>query len=70
MRPIATVPMAISDMVRIRAVLRPFLSPIQPMTIPPMGRAMKPRPKAAKVSSSAATSFPGAKKFFAMIVAR
>jgi hypothetical protein len=66
----ATVPTAISTIVRMRAVRRPFLSPIQPIAMAPKGRARNPIPKAAKLSSKAATLLPGAKKLAATIVAK
>ena len=67
--PIRTVPAAIRKMVSISAALRPCVSPMRPITMPPIGRATKPRPKVRKAfKSSVVSSVPG-KKFLPMMAA-
>ncbi len=67
--PISTVPAAIRKMVSNSAALRPCVSPMRPITMPPTGRARKPSPKVRNVESSAVTSSWPGKNFLAMMAA-
>ena len=63
--PISTVPSAIRKMVSISAALRPCVSPMRPITMPPIGRATKPRPKVRKAFSSSVISSRAGKEVLA-----
>ena len=64
-----TVPSAIRKMVSSSAALRPRVSPMRPITMPPIGRATKPSPNVRNVASSALTSSCAGKNFRAMMLA-